>query len=222
MRARVPRSRVTHERWLVSYADFITLLFAFFVVLYASAMQGQKKQAQISEAIDSAFRSLGLFGAASLPNPDKFGEQAVITTDLVMREEVRNPAQVKRELQGLQREMLQVLSDEVARHEVSVRLGPDGLVISLREAGFFDSGSARPRQDAVSSMGRIAEGLRRSNLNLRVEGHTDNIPIHTAVFDSNWTWERQTAHARLGPGQGAVLALFESAVDTEEVTALPA
>lgn len=199
MRVRVPRSRVTHDRWLVSYADFITLLFAFFVVLYASAMQGQKKQAQISEAIDSAFRSLGLFGSLSMSNVDTSREQPVVSTDLVMREELRNPAQVKRDLENLQNELRQALSSEVARSEVSVRMGRDGLVISLREAGFFDSGSARPRPQAISSLGRIADGLRRSTLSLRVEGHTDNVPIHTAEFDSNWELSaaRATAVARL-------------------------
>jgi flagellar motor protein MotB len=58
VRSRVPRSRVTHDRWLVSYADFITLLFAFFVVLYAFARADQKKQVQIPIAIDAAFKSL--------------------------------------------------------------------------------------------------------------------------------------------------------------------
>ena len=61
MNPRVPRSRVTHDRWLVSYADFITLLFGFFVVLYAFAKADQKKQVQVSHAIDSAFRSMGVF-----------------------------------------------------------------------------------------------------------------------------------------------------------------
>jgi chemotaxis protein MotB len=60
MNPRVHRSRVTHDRWLVSYADFITLLFAFFVVLYAFAKADQKKQSDISTAIDGAFRSLGI------------------------------------------------------------------------------------------------------------------------------------------------------------------
>ena len=65
MRTRVPRSRVTHDRWLVSYADFITLLFAFFVVLFATAKADQKKQVQMAEAIDSAFKSLGIFPDAN-------------------------------------------------------------------------------------------------------------------------------------------------------------
>jgi chemotaxis protein MotB len=61
MSARRNRHQISHDRWLVSYADFITLLFAFFVVLYAFAKADQKKQVQVTESIDSAFRSLGLF-----------------------------------------------------------------------------------------------------------------------------------------------------------------
>ena len=64
MNPRVHRSRVTHDRWLVSYADFITLLFGFFVVLYAFAKADQKKQAQVSQAINSAFHSMGVFPVA--------------------------------------------------------------------------------------------------------------------------------------------------------------
>ena len=61
MSRRVPRARVNHDRWLVSYADFITLLFGFFVVLFAFARADQKKQAQVPLSIDAAFRSLGIF-----------------------------------------------------------------------------------------------------------------------------------------------------------------
>jgi chemotaxis protein MotB len=199
VRARIPRSRVTHDRWLISYADFITLLFAFFVVLYASAMQGQKKQAEISVAIDSAFRSLGLFGTLTQRDSGKGLDQPVVSTDLVMREQLRDPAQVKQELETLQDELRKSLSKELDGREVSIRMGRDGLVISLREAGFFDSGSARPKPQAISSFGRIASGLRRSRLSLRVEGHTDNVPIHTAEFDSNWELSaaRATSVARL-------------------------
>ena len=71
MKTRVPRSRVTHDRWLVSYADFITLLFAFFVVLFASRKADQKKQMEVSQAIDAAFKSLGIFPDASRGRPQK-------------------------------------------------------------------------------------------------------------------------------------------------------
>ena len=73
MKPRVPRSRVGHDRWLVSYADFITLLFGFFVVLYAFARADQKKQAQVSQAIDSAFNAHGRHSQRSADESDARG-----------------------------------------------------------------------------------------------------------------------------------------------------
>ncbi len=78
-------------------------------------------------------------------------------------------------------------------------MGRDGLVISLREAGFFDSGSAMPRPETLGTLREIAASLGRTPYDLRVEGHTDNVPIHTADFDSNWELSsaRATRIARL-------------------------
>jgi chemotaxis protein MotB len=82
--------------------------------------------------------------------------------------------------------MQQTLSNEVATQKVSIQMGRDGLVISLREAGFFPSGSANPKQETVPTLRRLAASLSRSPYDLRIEGHTDNVPIHNAEFDSNW------------------------------------
>lgn len=183
--------RVSHERWLVSYADFVTLLFAFFVVLFASGRADQIKQRKVSKAIDSAFQALGLF-TGNQRKPGKVADSpqgtdaAVLPMNIVMGEDVLAPAQVRENLQQVQREMEQLLSDKVADHTVSIHMGQDGLVISLREAGFFASGSAIPKPQTVPTVERIAEALGKTGYNLRIEGHTDNIPIHTAEFDSNW------------------------------------
>ncbi len=191
MRARVPRSRVTHERWLVSYADFITLLFGFFVVLYAFARADQKKQVEIPQAIDAAFKSLGLFADStrtpSRPySPDAGKDQPAIPMNIVMGEEVLSPARVKSDLETIRRDLQQRLSNQVAQHTVAIKMGRDGLVISLREAGFFNSGSAAPRPEALPTLRQVATSLGRTPYDLRIEGHTDNVPIHTAEFDSNW------------------------------------
>jgi chemotaxis protein MotB len=189
MRGRVPRSRVTHDRWLVSYADFITLLFGFFVVLYAFARSDQKKQQQITSSIDQAFQSLGIFpGSSRHPGqaPEAGAEKAVMPMNIVMGEDVLAPARVKEDLEGLRRDLQQTLSNQVATHTVSIQMGRDGLVISLREAGFFSSGSATPRQETMPTLRRLAASLGRSPYDLRIEGHTDNVPIHNAEFDSNW------------------------------------
>jgi chemotaxis protein MotB len=204
MRVRVPRSRVTHDRWLVSYADFITLLFAFFVVLYASARADQKKQVAVAQAIDAAFKSLGIFAdtsrkAAKNPGTATGSEQPVVPMNIVMGEDVLSPARVRDDLDNLRRDLEQRLSNQVAQHTVSIQMGRDGLVISLREAGFFDSGSATPRAETMGTLREIASSLSRTPYDLRVEGHTDNVPIHTASFDSNWELSsaRATRIARL-------------------------
>jgi chemotaxis protein MotB len=204
MSSRPQRGHVSQDRWLVSYADFITLLFAFFVVLYASSKADQKKQMQVSEAIDSAFRSLGIFPDAkrrpdSANSATEATEKPAIPMNIVMGEDVLAPARVKEDLENIRRELQQTLSNQVAQHTVSIQMGRDGLVISLREAGFFSSGSANPRPETLETLRQIAAKLGRTPYDLRIEGHTDNIPIHTVEFDSNWELSsaRATRIARL-------------------------
>jgi len=181
MNPRVHRSRVTHDRWLVSYADFITLLFAFFVVLYAFAKADQKKQAEISPAIDGAFRSLAI-----LPDATPQKTNAEPSVQPVMNEALLSPSRVKDDLDQIQRELEKSLSEQVAHHSVSIQMGRDGLIISLREAGFFDSGSAIPRAETLETLRKIMASVGRTPYDVRVEGHTDDVPIHTSEFDSNW------------------------------------
>ncbi|HEY1803219.1 MAG TPA: OmpA family protein [Terracidiphilus sp.] len=188
MNPRVPRSRVTHDRWLVSYADFITLLFGLFVVMYAFARADQKKQAQVSRAIDSALTTMGAFGSE-----DQRGADADAPLDRVMDEKVVSPEQVKEDLDRIRHDLAATLSTQLAAHTVSLEMGRDGLVISLREAGFFVSGSAVPKPEALPTLRKIADKLGPTDYDLRIEGHTDNVPIHTDEFDSNW--ELSTARA---------------------------
>jgi chemotaxis protein MotB len=204
MRRRRTNSHTSHDRWLISYADFITLLFGLFVVLFAFAKADQKKQVQVTESIDSAFRSLGIFSSSTRhpsahPESSAVTDKPVIPMNIVMGEDVLSPAQVKDDLERIRRELAQSLSNQVANHTVSIRMGHDGLIISLREAGFFASGAAIPRPETLATLRRIAESLARSPYDLRVEGHTDNVPIHNQAFDSNWELSsaRATGIARM-------------------------
>ncbi|MGB8260242.1 MAG: flagellar motor protein MotB [Terracidiphilus sp.] len=203
MTRRRSHGKINHERWLVSYADFITLLFGFFVVLYAFAKSDQKKQMQVAESIDTAFRSLGIFPDATRKPSSTAAtsgtEQPAIPMNIVMGEDVLSPAQVRDDLEHIRRELTQTLSNQVAQHTVSLRMGRDGLVISLREAGFFDPGSATPKPATLPTLKQVAASLGRTAYDLRIEGHTDNLPIHTAEFDSNWELSaaRATHIARL-------------------------
>ena len=183
MRVERRKHIISQDRWMVSYADFITLLFALFVVLFAFAKADQKKQTQVSESIESAFKELGVFSGS---NSASSKDHAAIAMNTVMGVDVLSPARVKEDLERLHRELEQTLSSKIASRAISMKMGRDGLVISLREAGFFSSGSATPRPETLPTLRQIAASLGRTPYDLRIEGHTDNIPIHTAEFDSNW------------------------------------
>jgi chemotaxis protein MotB len=199
---------VSHERWLVSYADFITLLFAFFVVLYASSQADKGKMARLSVAMQQAFSQAGTPGigenmpAPSTGNLSPNDVVPAIAPTLVLQpisgllpDNRRTLKEQRRKLllEKLERELKAALSEQLKRNEVALLEGPDGLVVSLREIGFFESGSVQIRADALDTFGRIAKLLKDKACNLRVEGHTDDVPIHTKHFDSNW--ELSTARA---------------------------
>jgi chemotaxis protein MotB len=190
MRPKKTKAHVNHERWLVSYADFITLMFAFFVVMYATSKADVKKQVQMANSIDSAFRTLGLFqqnptknGAAGLAHNQ---EGPIVPMNVIMGDELMAPPAVKTDLAKLQEKLSGMLSNQIAEHVVSMRIGRDGLVISLREAGFYDSGSAVVHPSSLPTLNKIATTLATTPYDIRIEGHTDNVPIHTEQFDSNW------------------------------------
>lgn len=200
MNVKVPRSKVNHERWLVSYADFITLLFAFFVVLYAFSKADQKKHAQVSAAIDSAFQSLSIASTLERTSSSAVRDEArAFSPPHHFAVQMKETAEVRADLEAIRKDLQSRLSGQIGRGTVSVQLGRDGLVISLREAGFFDSGSAIPRSGTSATIRQIAESLAECSYDVRVEGHTDTIPIHNTEFDSNWelSSSRATHIARL-------------------------
>lgn len=192
------RTRPNHERWLVSYADFITLLFAFFVVMFASSQADQKKAAKLASAIEQAFQQLGLGQARSGGNAPAMNGADVKTIQSPPRREQQEIGHLPRqmsaaEVRALSNELERALALEIQKKEVALRSSPDGLIISLQELGFFESGSATLRPGSLASFGRIAAVLRERQCKVRIEGHTDPVPIHTAQFDSNW--ELSTARA---------------------------
>jgi len=203
------RAHVSHDRWLVSYADFITLMFAFFVVLYASAQVDQRKVGRLAMAIQVAFQELGVFQASTTQIPLDTHEPMPFNTVQAI-ENVKRNAELGRiatppkgvlggtssdegDLFLLQAELEDALKPEIARHEIALHKEADGLIISLREFGFFDSGSAQIKSSSQAALDRIASLLAVRTYRLRIEGHTDNVPIHTAQMASNW--ELSTARA---------------------------
>ncbi len=190
MRRRHKKSHhVSHERWLVSYADFITLMFAFFVVLYASAQFDNKKLARVSAAIHGAFQELGVFSGGT----GGAGSQAHDSPNGGAIPELAQDGGTSADTERLRKELQAALGPEIDRHEIQMHATPEGLVVSLREIGFFNSGEATLLPDGLSTLTRIARVLNETGFQIRVEGHTDNVPVHNARFKSNW--ELSTARA---------------------------
>jgi chemotaxis protein MotB len=193
------RAPVSHERWLVSYADFVTLLFAFFVVLYSTSRVDNKKMVQVSEAIHGAFQELGalpdgrgtVLGVETLPSG--------VALPILGPTQLAEPPSAGKaggegvDVEQLKRELEEALGDQIKRHEIEMHTTPEGLVVSLREVGFFNSGTADLLEDGQAPLARIARILNAKGFQIRVEGHTDNVPIHTPQFKSNW--ELSTARA---------------------------
>jgi chemotaxis protein MotB len=189
-----------HERWLVSYADFITLLFAFFVVLYSSSQVDKRKVGQLSLAIQVAFQQMGVFETSNTKMPLSTSEpmpfqDAQLIENVVRTQDLSRVAQPQGalsnaitggEMMSIQKEIEQALAPEIRSHVVQLKEQREGLVISLREIGFFESGSASLRSSSLASLDRLADVLKPRVEMLRIEGHTDNVPIHTSEFKSNW------------------------------------
>ncbi|HXX44794.1 MAG TPA: flagellar motor protein MotB [Candidatus Acidoferrales bacterium] len=197
-----------HERWLVSYADFITLLFAFFVVLYSSSQVDKRKIGQLAMAIQVAFQRMAVFDNSNTKVPLATTEPMPFQ-DVQAIENVSRTQDMQRfiqpengelsgsivpgELKDIQGELEKALAPEIKRNVLKVSARKEGLVISLREIGFFESGSANLRRSSMGALDRLAAVLGPRDEMLRIEGHTDNVPIHTHQFDSNW--ELSTARA---------------------------
>ena len=179
-----------HERWLVSYADFITLLFAFFVVMFASSQTDKAKAQAVADSVSSALEKGGVQAAvheilggtvdekgkgnAQMKGPGGSEPKNARTSDA--------PA----ELLPSMKYLTAALSKEIEDGKLELHLEPRGLVISLRDATFFPSGEDALDTATFPSIDKIASTIRNLPNNVRLEGHTDSVPIHTARFRSNW------------------------------------
>ncbi len=180
-RRKKTKPHLNHERWLVSYADFITLLFAFFVVLYSAAQVDRKKIAELAEAIQAAFAPGETPPTSSVPILVR-----VQTVDPPSLPTLPPGAPEGEDMTSLRKDLEQTLAPEISRGEVAIRSSSQGLVISLREIGFFESGSAGIKANSQSAFRRIALLLGQRRCKVRIEGHTDDVPIHNSAFNSNW------------------------------------
>ncbi len=195
------------ERWLVSYADFITLLFAVFVTLYAMSQTDKQKVDQLVQSLRESFgtaksasasQKINMLGTTDLrsipsiqpvtliPGPRPQGKRGDSSGTSRTHAEEKDFREIKTAIEAY-------LLKNKAQDKVTMEITGRGLTISLKEAGFFDSGSAVVKQSSYPLLTKIVESLTKYNNPLRIEGHTDNVPINSRTFPSNW--ELSTARA---------------------------
>jgi chemotaxis protein MotB len=180
-----------HERWLVSYADFITLLFAFFVVMFATSQTDKAKAQQVSESVKSALDKGGVAAAVREIMGGTVDEKVKGNAQMkgpggAVAKNVKEPGNTQAELVPSLKYLTQALEAEIKNGQVEVHMEPRGLVVSLRQAAFFPSGGDTIDPNRFSSIDKIGGTIGELSNGVRLEGHTDSRPIHTARFRSNW------------------------------------
>ena len=176
-------SRPSHERWLVSYADFVTLLLAFFVTMYAITRLDAEKLAQAQLSIQRALHAPVFLGGFPLEASVGATPAAGRTGDLAGAVLQASPPPQLEELARTVQKSLNHLRDS---SEIRLLITGRGLVIHLPEFLFFNSGEATFRSEGYPLLEKLADILAKIPNHVLIEGHTDNRPIHTPQFPSNW------------------------------------
>lgn len=218
-RKRREEEHENHERWLVSYADFITLLFAFFVVMYAVSSVNEGKYKVLSNSLTNAFKNVTgepggqpiatIQGAPLLPvkpiaKPDKLPDQKKVEEKKV---EQRN------KMKNVANDIMDALQPLVAQGKVRLLETSRGVTIEINDSILFPAGQAKLQPASINAMLAIAQVLAASDFPITIEGHTDNVPIATPQFPSNWELSAMRATT--------VLRLFnDGGVGAERLTAI--
>jgi chemotaxis protein MotB len=159
------------ERWLITYADLITLLLAFFILMYTMSKQDAQKYQEISGQLKAVFTGgIGVAGKGSV-----LGKTP---TELSFKGgEGSGVRELERQIKGV---------DEQSKGRISVFADDRGIVVRAMEKAFFEEGKADLSNQAKKALDAIVPVIKSMNSHLRVEGHTDNVPIRTVEFKSNW------------------------------------
>jgi len=181
-RKRYVEDNENHERWLISYADFITLLFAFFVVMYAVSVVNVGKYKVLSDALGDAF---GGRGAATQINTSVEVE-ALPLSNIIAHKRAEAAKRERERLDLLARRLNSVLAPLANSGKVRVTQSARGVTVEINASVLFDEGQAELTGNARETLGTVAALLKDDSHAIEVEGHTDTTPIANAAFPSNW------------------------------------
>ncbi len=208
-----------HERWLVSYADFITLLFAFFVVMYATSSPNEGKYKVLSASLVNAFKSTAQPADTDAGQPQI--PQSIIKTEpdgamfKVMETERIQAQRIQNQetMRSMAKDILHTLRPLIDDGSVTVTQSAIGITVEINASVLFSPGEALLAENSMEALRAVAKIIREHDHEIQVEGHTDNMPIHTLHFPSNW--ELSTARA------SSVIRLFvEHGVSAARLTAV--
>ncbi|MES2263437.1 MAG: flagellar motor protein MotD [Pseudomonadota bacterium] len=196
-----------HERWLISYSDFITLLFAFFVVMYSISSVNIGKYKVFSDALGDAFGGQG----AATPINTQVQNLPIPNPGLRRRTELLRKE--KEHMTKLAQDLLSTLAPLVKEGKVRVTQNSRGVSVEINASVLFDPGAAKLTDESREALQAVASLLKSDTHAVQVEGHTDNVPIKNAIFPSNWELSAMRA--------GSVVRLFiESGVAPARLSAV--
>jgi chemotaxis protein MotB len=175
-------SHENHERWLISYADFITLLFAFFVVMYAVSVVNVGKYKVLSDALGDAFGGRG----AARKIDSSVAVEALPLSNIIAHKRAEAARRDRERLDLLARKLNSVLAPLVNAGRVRITQTGRGITVEINASVLFDEGDAALVGNARETLRTVAGLLKDDPHAIEVEGHTDITPIRNADFPSNW------------------------------------
>ncbi len=177
-----PHEEHEGEPWLLPYSDLMTLLLALFIALFAISQTDQQKVSQLAQAFTSAFN----MGGPSFF--DKMGPNASMMRQMVSDEDQGNNAYIQenQQLEQIKKELDEYIEQNKLEDELSTELADDGLMIRIKERALFPSGSAELIGDSQKIGPVVASLLGTIPQRVVISGHTDNVPINTPQYPSNW------------------------------------
>lgn len=185
-------AHLNHERWMVSFADFMTLLFALFVVLFAISNVDEEKLDEVADSVQTAFGVMDQSGNSLLPHP-KGKVQPIPGVVPPKKTGTESSSSGTAEKAGnasdtaLAQRLQQMVTQQAGlAASVALRQEARGVVLQLQDSLLFDSGSSALRPAARKELLTLASELSRLGQPLRIEGHTDNVPVRGSGYTSNW------------------------------------
>lgn len=204
-RRRYEEESENHERWLVSYADFITLLFAFFVVMYALSTVNEGKYKVLSNSLFSAFVGVPV-QKGDLPPSQSVLQHPVPQNSSAQHRDAEALRREKLELTGVARDIQKVLAPLVKQGKVRVTQTKRGVSVEINASVLFAPGEAKLTDATDQTLRAVAAVLKNDVHDIQVEGHTDSMPIRNTLFPSNWELSavRATSVVRLFIDSGII------------------